>query len=105
MKQKKFLTLILLSLIVLIGLIIRLHYFDSDIEPVSDESEYLVMAQSFSNGEIMAQWPYYRPFLIPMIWGLMGKVGAGIPLFILTIIFSSLISIILVYFIGLSNQI
>ena len=100
MKQKKFLTLILLSLIVLIGLIIRLHYFDSDIEPVSDESEYLVMAQSFSNGEIMAQWPYYRPFLIPMIWGLMGKVGAGIPLFILTIIFSSLISIILVYFIG-----
>src|SRR3989344_3359531 len=100
-EHRKFWEITFLVLILLLALAIRLYFLDLDYEiPGSDEGEYLIMAKSFSMGEIVFQWPYYRPFLLPFIWGLLGKLGFGVLSFKITLLIFSLSSILLVYLIG-----
>ena len=90
-----------LILIIILALIVRIYFIDFNYEiPGSDEGEYLVMAESFKGGEIISQWPYYRPFLLPFIWGLLGKLGFGLTTYRITLILFSLASVLLVYLIG-----
>ncbi len=93
--------LAVLVLIVLLSLLVRLYFLDFNVEvDVSDEGEYLIMAESFAKGEIVFQWPYYRPFLIPMFWGLLIRLGFGLDTIRFSILMFSLLSNLLVYLIG-----
>ncbi len=92
---------IILMIIFFLALVLRLYFFNINIEAdIADEGEYLVMARSFSQGEIVSQWPYYRPFLLPMFFGFIENLGFGIFTFKAVILIFSLISVILIYLIG-----
>ena len=99
MKKNQF-YLIAIIAILIISFFIRLELTNKNTEiSNSDEAEYLVMADSFSRGEITFQWPYYRPFLIPLLWGALLSIGFGFKAIQISLILFSLLTILLIYLI------
>jgi len=93
----KFRSNLFIILIILISFVVRLYFFDVNVEiPASDEGEYMIMTNSFAQGQILYQWPFYRPFLLPFIWG---NLGFSLLAIRISLILFSLLSIFLIYLI------
>ncbi len=91
---------ILLFFIIIFGLFLRLKYTNFHAELSSDEGESLLLAKSIFTGNVLLQWSYYRPFLLPLLWGLLFKLGFGETAIHLTVIIFSLIGIFYICLLG-----
>ena len=91
---------ILLFLIIIFGLFLRLKYTNFHIELSSDEGESLLLAKSIFTGSVLLQWSYYRPFLLPLLWGILFKLGFEETAIHLTVIIFSLIGIFYICLLG-----
>lgn len=90
---------LILIAVLLFGIIIRLKYLTINQAVWYDEAEYLSAAKGWAFG-IPFQLHYVRPPLLPFIWAVFYKLGAGELMFRVILLFFSLAGLWLTYLIG-----
>lgn len=92
-------TNLLFLAVFIFGLILRLKYLTINQAVWYDEAEYLSAAKGWAFG-IPFQLHYVRPPLLPFIWAVFYKLGAGELMFRIILLFFSLAGLWLTYLIG-----